>query len=177
MSAAEALFAARAAGVELRLGGDDLVLEASAPPLNAIFELLSRDKPGIAMLLRRGRDGWTAEDWQVFFDERAGIAEFDGGLPRHEAEAGAFACCVVEWITRNFVGSPPGRCLACTGGDHVHDPLLPNGTERTGQAWLHSRCWPAGHAARKAEAVAALAAIGIVGLANFPDDFGKNGGA
>ena len=36
------------------------------------------------------------EDWQVFFDERAGIAEFDGGLPRAETEARAFACCMAE---------------------------------------------------------------------------------
>ena len=32
MSAAEALKVARAAGIELRVDGDDLVLEASAPP-------------------------------------------------------------------------------------------------------------------------------------------------
>src|SRR5207342_393585 len=62
---------------------------------------------GIVVLLRPGRDGWSAEDWQVFFDERAGIAEFDGGLPRGAAEAGAFACCVVEWLNRNFERSPP----------------------------------------------------------------------
>ena len=34
--------------------------------------------------------------------ERAGIAEFDGGLPRPEAEALAFECCVVEWLNRTF---------------------------------------------------------------------------
>ena len=39
---------------------------------------------------------WSAEDWQVFFDERAGIAEFDGGLSRPEAEAQARASCVEE---------------------------------------------------------------------------------
>ena len=177
MSAAEALKAARAAGVELRLDGDDLVLEASAPPPAAVLDLLSRHKPGIVALLRPGRDGWSAEDWQVFFDERAGIAEFDGGLPRPEAEARAFACCVVEWLNRNPVRSPPGRCLACGGGDHAHDPLLPFGVEPTGHAWLHSRCWPAWRAAGKAEAVAALAAMGIAPPAEFPDDFGKNGGA
>ena len=49
----------------------------------AILDLLSRHKPGIVALLRPGRDGWSAEDWQAFFDERAGIAEFDGGLPRN----------------------------------------------------------------------------------------------
>jgi hypothetical protein len=27
--------------------------------------------------------------------------EFDGGLPRAEAEGQAFACCVVEWLNRN----------------------------------------------------------------------------
>jgi len=37
--------------------------------------LLSRHKSGIVALLRPGRDGWSAEDWQVFFDERAGIAD------------------------------------------------------------------------------------------------------
>jgi hypothetical protein len=30
------------------------------------------------------------EDWQAYFDERAGIREFDGGLPRAEAELRAF---------------------------------------------------------------------------------------
>ena len=61
--------------------------------------------------------------------------------------------------------------------DHAHDPLLPFGIEPTGHAWLHSRCWPAWHAGRKAEAVAALAAMGIAEPADLPDDFGKNGGA
>ena len=84
MSAAEALKAARAAGVELRLDGDDLVLEAAAPPPPVILNLLARHKSEIVALLRPGRDGWSGEDWQVFFEERAGIAEFDGGLPRHK---------------------------------------------------------------------------------------------
>ena len=102
-------------------------------------------------LLRPGEDGWSGEDWRAFFDERAGIAEFDGGLPRDQAEARAFACCVAEWLNRNPVRSPPGRCLGCGGSEHAHDTLLPFGTEPTGHAWLHSRCWPAWHAGRKAE--------------------------
>ena len=43
---------------------------------------------------------WSAEDWQVFFDERAGIAEFDGGLLRPEAESQAPACCMEEQMAR-----------------------------------------------------------------------------
>jgi hypothetical protein len=48
---------------------------------------------GLIAMLRPRRDGWSADDWQAFFDERAGITEFDGGLSRAEAEAQALACC------------------------------------------------------------------------------------
>ena len=95
MSAAEALRDARTAGIELRVEGCDLALEADTPPPADLLERLARHKPEIVALLRPGRDGWSAEDWQAYFDERAGIAEFDGGQPRPEAEARAFECCVV----------------------------------------------------------------------------------
>ena len=39
------------------------------------------------MAYLRDLAAWTEEDWQALFDERAGIMEFDGGLPRAEAEA------------------------------------------------------------------------------------------
>jgi hypothetical protein len=161
MSAVEALKAARAAGVELALDGDDLALKAASAPPAAVLEALSRHKAEIVALLRPGRDGWSAEDWQVFFDERAGIIEFDGGLPRAEAEAQAFACCVVEWLNCNPERSRTGRRLGCGDREHAHDPLLPYGVEPAGHAWLHSRCWPAWYEARKAKAVAALKAMGI----------------
>jgi hypothetical protein len=35
-------------------------------------------------------DGWSGDDWRAFYDERAGIAEFDGGLPWDQAEVSAF---------------------------------------------------------------------------------------
>ena len=161
MSAVDALKAARAAGVELAIDGDDLALKAAAAPPAAVLDALSRHKAEIVVLLRPAKDGWSAEDWQAFFDERAGIAEFDGGLPRAEAEARAFACCVVEWLNRNPVRSPPGRCLGCGDSEHAHDPLLPFGVEPTGHIWLHSSCWPAWHDTRKAKAMSALAAMGI----------------
>jgi hypothetical protein len=161
VSAAAALKAARAAGIELELDGGDLVLEASAPPPASVLDLLSRHKAAIVALMRPGRDGWSAEDWHFFFDERANIAEFEAGLPRTQAETRAFACCVGEWLNRNPVRAPPDRCLGCGGGDHGHDPLLPFGIDAMGRAWLHSRCWTAWYAGRKAEAVAALAALGI----------------
>ena len=159
MSAIEALKAARAAGIEIALDGDDLVLRAASAPPAAMLDALSRHKPDIVALLRTGDDGWSGEDWLAFFNERAGIAEFDGGLPRASAKARAFQCCVVEWLNRNSVRSPPGRCVGCGGSEDAIDKLLPYGTEPTGPAWLHSHCWEAWHANRRARAVATLSPI------------------
>ncbi len=82
MSAADALKAARAAGVELAIDGGDLALKVASAPLAAILDLLSRHKAGIVALLRPDGDGWSAGVWHDFFDGRAGIAKYDGGLPR-----------------------------------------------------------------------------------------------
>ena len=147
MSAVRALKAAHAVGIRLGIDGEALTLEADAAPPPSVIDLLTRLKADVIAHLRTERDGWSGEDWRAFFDERAGIAEFDGGLPREQAEARAFACCVAEWLNRNPVRSAPDRCLRCGEAEHDHDPLLPFGTESTGHAWLHSHCWSAWHAA------------------------------
>jgi hypothetical protein len=165
MSAVHALQAARAAGVRIGIDDGGLVLEADTAPPPAVLELLSYHKAGVVALLRKGDDGWSGEDWCGFFDERAGMAEFDG---RDQAEAHAIACCVAEWLNRNPVHSPPGRCLGCGDTEHGHNPLVPFGTEPTGLAWLHSRCWPAWHESRKTEAVAALSTFGIFNMRTTP---------
>jgi len=159
VSAVAALKAARAAGVHLGIDGDHLVLKAASAPPTAVLDALSRHKAEIVALLRLGRDGWSAEDWQVYFDERAGIAEFDGRLSRAEAEARAFECCLSEWLNRNPVCSSPGHCLECGGREHEWDKLLPYGNEPAGHAWLHSRCWETWHAKREAKAIATLSPI------------------
>jgi hypothetical protein len=161
MSAAQALKAARAAGVRLGIDGEALTLEASAAPPPDVLDLLARHKAGVVALLRPSNEGWSGEDWLALYDKRAGIAEFDAGLPRDQAELRAFACCAAEWLNRNPVRSHPGSCLGCTEAEHAYDPLLPFGIEPTGTAWLHSRCWSAWHANRKAEAVTALSSMGI----------------
>ena len=77
MSPPEAIAAARAAGVQVAIDGDDLVLEASAPPPDAILDLLTRHKLGIVTLLQPGRDRWHAQIEPVDADaieERAALA-------------------------------------------------------------------------------------------------------
>jgi hypothetical protein len=126
MNAADTLKAARAAGIELALDGDDLALSAASAPPAAVLHALARHKAEIVALLRPGRDGWSAEDWQVYFDER--VAEFDGGLPRAEAEARAFQCCVVEWLNQHPAPSPPGSCRWCGKSESASAVVLPFGT-------------------------------------------------
>ncbi len=75
MSAANAIMVARAAGIKLRVEGDDLLMEAIAPPSPAVLDLLVRHKAVILTLLRPGADGWSGEDWQAFPGERAAIAD------------------------------------------------------------------------------------------------------
>ena len=114
MSTADASKSAGATGIELRFDGDDFALSAAAAPHAAVLDALFQHKIGIVALLRPGRDGWSAEDWQAYFDERAGVAEFAGGLSRAEAEAHAVD--------------------GCGEVEQPHDPLQPFGLKRTGLA-------------------------------------------
>ena len=86
MSAVQALKAARDAGVRIGIDGDALTLEADAAPPPEVLDQLRRHKAGIIALLRPTGGCWSEENWQAYFDERAGIREFDGGLSRGEAE-------------------------------------------------------------------------------------------
>ena len=176
MSAFEALTMARAAGLNIGLDGDDLVLEASAPP-PAMCSMPFRHKTDIVSLLRRATDGWSKEEWRASFDERAGIAEFDGGQNRAEAEILAFECCLTEWLNGNTVASSPDRCLACGGRDLPNDPLLPFGTDAHGHAWLHPDAGRLGTNPDKPRRLPHSRPWESMTRPSFQNDFGKNGGA
>lgn len=175
MSAVEVLGAALAADVEVRVDGEALILEAAAPPLAGVIDLLSRNKSGLIELLRPRTDVWSAENWQAFFDERTAVAESDGGLSRREAEARAFETYVVEWLNHNGVRSDSHRCCWCGGGEREANVLLPFGVDSTGHAWLHSHCWRPWHRQRQVRAITFLRALGIAAPSDFPNDFAKNG--
>ena len=70
MSPVEALEAARTAGIQISVDGDDLVLESAAEPPVAVVDLLTEHKPGILAILRSGQAAGSAE-------ERVAIAEFE----------------------------------------------------------------------------------------------------
>jgi len=104
---------------------------------------------------------WGAADWRMYFDERSAVAEFDGGLSRHEAEQQAWRCCVSEWLSRNFEASEPGSCAWCQRGDLLGRMVMPYGDAGSGHVWLHGECWAAWWAKRSQAAVAALKAVGL----------------
>jgi hypothetical protein len=167
MSAATALRSARQAGVTIATDGDDLVLQAKAPPPTAIIEALRRHKTEIVALLTPATSGraanacaaWEADDWLADFDERAGIAECDGGLNRLEAEALAFECSIVAWLDANPEPSSPGLCARCGAGEASGSVVNPYGTQN--HTWLHPECWATWYQRRRRQAETALAGMGI----------------
>ena len=108
MSAAQVLTAARTIGIHVEVDGNDLLLEAVAPPPSALLEALSRHKAEIIAMLRPGADGWSTDDWRLYFEERAAVAEFNSGLTHADAEAQAFECCIIQWMNRNPSCCRPG---------------------------------------------------------------------
>jgi hypothetical protein len=81
MSAVPALRVARAAGIKLGLDGDDLLLQAAAPPPASILDLLSANKPAIVALLRQSDPG-----------ERAAVIADNVGIPRAWVEGYTRLC-------------------------------------------------------------------------------------
>ena len=160
MSAAEALKVARAAGVELSLDGDDLVLEAPAPPPEAVLDLLAHNKLGLVALLRPGRDGWSHDDWRQTYEERLAVAMIDGEQPEPEARRVAWESCIVRWWDLHPVRSAPDHCAEC-GRTGLPGNIVPFGAEPAGHAWLHPGCWSSWFAGRREQAAAALASMGI----------------
>ena len=72
------------------------MLAAAAAPPAAIVDDLKRHKSEIITILRPAVPGPSVEDWLALFDERAGVLEFDGGLPRELAELQAIGSCVLD---------------------------------------------------------------------------------
>src|SRR5262245_2144374 len=114
MNAVLALKTARAAGLTFHIEGKHLVVEGPSTPPAHVVEAISRHKAEIVELLRLSAAGWSAEDWQALFDERAAVLEYDGGLGRLDAELRAFEDCVDHWLATH----PPathddGCCMRC----------------------------------------------------------------
>jgi hypothetical protein len=160
MSAVRALDAARAAGVEVRVDGRDLVLQADTQPAAEILDDLSRNKAEIIALLRPRARSLVRDDLLALFDERRRTAALVGCTPT-KAEAVAFECCLVAWLDQHPAISAPGRCAWCGGNEASDAVVIPFGVEEAGPTWLHPECWKPWHRSRRDEAEEALRRMGI----------------
>jgi D-serine deaminase-like pyridoxal phosphate-dependent protein len=87
VSAVALLAEAAAAGLALRAEDGRLHWRADAPPASDLLARLRRHKAALLDLLTE-------------VDERAGILEFDGGVPREHADAQAMAEVLARVETR-----------------------------------------------------------------------------
>ncbi len=75
-----------------------------------------------------------------------------------------------------------GRCARGGQQDLDGHAVIPFGTESHGHIWLPPECWSDWRQDQRERAQQALAAMGLdappkcAQKANFPEDFGKNGG-
>ena len=149
-------------GATIEPAGDRLILRAglTAVPADLIIRILQTKAELLDTLAAAPtHQECEAEDWQAFYDERAGILEFDCGFPRPAAEAQAFEACTIEWLNRSPAPSSTGRCAWCGHPSRCDADVLPC---RTGpHTWLHSECWPSWQVERQAKAAEALASMGI----------------
>jgi hypothetical protein len=162
MSAAEALRAARTAGIRVTVDGDDLVLEARAPPPRSILDDLRCCKADNLALLRSPTRAWSVEDWRALFATQTAISERKFGLDRADAERRALDDLITEWL----ICHPPtcsdvtAGCVYCGGPDGDGKVLLPV-LAGGGHTWVHDRCHQDWMEERSSEARDALAFLGI----------------
>ena len=161
MSAIKLISDLESRGVRLSVSSDCVHIDAPKGVVRPRdLEVLRQHKAEIIAWLVAPVSDWAAQDWQIFFGERAGIAEHDGGMSRIDAEVAAYEFCVVEWMNRNPASSDPDICAWCdqTEKDSV---IVPFGTETHGHVWLHSDCWKAWSEVRRERAREALAGFGV----------------
>lgn len=115
----------------------------------------------------RGRavspSAWDPEDWLEYFHERAAVREFDGGVPRADAERLAVEDTISQWLALHPARptQPQAGCMFCGQPEELMDSLLSVLAADHGHTWVHDLCHGAWLQKRRAEARAALAQAGI----------------
>jgi hypothetical protein len=99
------------------------------------------------------------------FEQRADLIETVRGLSRAEAERAAYEQVLITFLNKTYPDTSAHACAECAGPDTPAAQLLPFGVGER-HTWLHQRCWAAWRERRRNEAIAVLAAIGIVEAAS-----------
>lgn len=158
MSATEAIKLAQNHGVNIAVKGGNLLLDADKPPPPTVVEALRENKTEILDFLIGPTVHWDKAEWVAFYDERAAIAEHDGGL----GKAQAYEACIIQWLTLNPVpATSPDVCAQCLSPETEGMALIPVLNGAGGHIWLHSQCHPRWMANRRNQARRALKRISL----------------
>jgi len=112
----ELLAELHALGVELKADGETVRFRPRQKVTPELLARIKADKPAMLALLETQPTaarllevaaGWRAE-WREAWEERAGIMEFDGGLPRAVAEDRAFHELLVYVVGEHGITYFPG---------------------------------------------------------------------
>ena len=117
MSAIEVLYEAQTAGIRISVNGGDLVVEAPPATSPELLGRIGHYKADIVALLRRGKDGWCAFDWNQLYRACVKFNEAEGpDNPDNpdEAKDNAHKFCADTWLDLNRPISPD--CLSAYCG-------------------------------------------------------------
>ena len=153
MNVARDLFADLALiGATVEPAGDRLILRAGSTAIPATLVSRVREaKADLIAILAPRKDRGVIRDKQEHVGKSA-----DQQFKHRTLEAD-----IVDWLNQHPAPSRPGRCAWCGKSESPGAVVLPFGTEPGTHAWVHAECWHAWYAGRKADAVAALTAMGI----------------
>ena len=140
-------------GITLEAHGTDLIVEGPTRELTDDLVVTLKALKADLLAALEPDAGWGPEDWRAYFDERAGIREHDGKLPREEAECLAFEDTISQWLCRHppIATAPEQGCVHCRACDREANPLLPV-LASGGHTWVHDRCHAEWLAQRRGQA-------------------------
>ena len=102
----------------------------------------------------------TAAKWIKAFEDSVAAVLRVRNIPRVEAERVAFVNTVTAFLDANRPNTDPTRCAHCGLSERPNDLRPMGGGDR--HSWVHIDCWKAWSGHRRARAIEALAAMGIV---------------
>ena len=109
---------------------------------------------------RRRRFNPEAVKWVRAFGDNVAAVLRVRSITSIEAEKVAFATTVTAFLDANRPNTDPARCDHCGSSERPDDLRPMGGGER--HSWVHKDCWQAWSRNRRAKAIEALAAMGIV---------------
>jgi len=134
------------------LPGGRLKVRASAPLPEAMLDRLRAAKDELIRALSKTQQSLGSaadpvnEEWKAYFDERAAMRQFCGGIPRNIAEELAWDDTLGEWHRTHPMEFPAGQCAGCGqsigqvqalrlyDGNSVHFDTM-NCLARYGETW------------------------------------------